>query len=563
MARARATKPRGHKAKTKLTQVDTVAPDIEDTAFPLSAEDRQLLAEAAAAEAAGVGEEVEAPEPRRLLRKRRRVQSGVREVVDEEVEGLEAGSRSQSSSAGAPRGEKQELFQTNTSFAKLGLARWLVETCDKLGMHYPTDIQVMCIPHVLAGKNLAGNARTGSGKTACYCLPILHHLSKDPYGVFALVLTPVRELAFQVSENFRALGQSIAVEVGEIVGGRDFSIQSQMIAERKHVLVATPGRLADLLRGDFALAKAFKKLRVLVLDEADQLLTQTFEEPLSQIIEILPKSRQTLFFSATITQCIEKLRKGKDLMLLDANPNEESLDNLTQEYVFVPKSVQVNYLHYLLRAHFPDDSCIVFAHTIEDCQLFTSMLDILEFEVTGLHSLQSQRQRLASLGKFRAGKAKILVATDVASRGLDIPKVSVVVNVGLPMAVDSYVHRAGRTARAGRPGRVVSLMSEVDVPRVQAIEKRIGKELGLLPTKEEDAVKLLSKTTKARQRAELLLSEVGFEDQVAEYRESRQQTQGRAGSSRAATAALGAGLGKQPATKKTTKKKAKSKAAKA
>mmetsp|Transcript_13790 Transcript_13790/g.23892 ORF Transcript_13790/g.23892 Transcript_13790/m.23892 type:complete len:169 (-) Transcript_13790:85-591(-) len=150
------------------------------------------------------------------------------------------------------------------------------------------------------------------------------------------------------------------------------------------------------------------------------------------------------------------------------------------------------------------------------------MLDILGFGVTGLHSLQSQRQRLASLGKFRASRVNILLATDVASRGLDIPMVGVVINVGLPFDVDSYVHRAGRTARAGRPGKVVSLMSELDVPRVKGIEERIGKQLQLLQTKEEDAIKLLSKTTKAYQRAELLLSEVGFTDQVAEHRGTQQ-----------------------------------------
>ena len=165
--------------------------------------------------------------------------------------------------------EPQKLFQTNTSFAKLGLAKWIVDTCGKLGMNYPTDIQVMAIPPVLSGKNIAGNARTGSGKTACYSLPILHHLSKDPYGIFALILVPVRELAFQVADNFRAMGQAIRVSVGEIVGGRDFSIQSRLIADRTHVLVATPGRLADLLRGDFALARAFRKLRTFVLDEAE------------------------------------------------------------------------------------------------------------------------------------------------------------------------------------------------------------------------------------------------------------------------------------------------------
>lgn len=431
------------------------------------------------------------------------------------------------------------LFKKDTSFANLGLARWLVENCSKLGMRYPTEIQVMTVPPVLAGKNVAGNSNTGSGKTACYCLPMLHHLSQDPFGVFGLVLTPVRELAFQVSENFRALGRNINVQVGEVVGGRDMMTQSRMISDRSHIIVATPGRLADLLRGDPELARSFKPLRTLVLDEADQLLTQTFEEPLAEILGALPKKRQTLLFSATLTASIEKLTaRIPDLVVKDANPRDDSLDNMTQQYVFVPRTVQICYLHYLLNAHFAESSCIVFTPTIEICQLLTTMLEILGFPVTGLHALQTQRQRQACLGKFKAGRCSILVATDVAARGLDIPKVAVVVNFGMPSHVDNYVHRAGRTARAGRPGLVVSLMTEMDVARVKPIEARIGRQLELRQTSEEEAVKLLSKTTKARQKAELLLSEIGFEEKVAEHREERNSRKGgrKARGSRAAAA---------------------------
>jgi len=423
------------------------------------------------------------------------------------------------------------MFQLDSSFAKLGLAQWLVETCESLGMRYPTDVQVMCIPPVLAGRNVAGNAKTGSGKTACYVLPTLHHLSKDPYGVFCVVLTPVRELAFQVSENFRALGANIGVKVTEVIGGRDMLYQSKMIAERQHVIVATPGRLADLLRGDPALTQAFLRMRILVLDEADQLLTQSFEEPLGEILGTLPEKRQTVLFSATITESIEKLRSrstpGKELILLDANPKDESLENLTQEYVFVPKTVQVCYLHYLLKEHFAEESCIIFAPTIAICQQLASAFEVLRFSITALHSLQNQRQRQASLGKFRAGRTKILVATDVAGRGLDLPKVAVVINVGLPKSTTDYVHRAGRTARAGRPGLVVSLMSEHDVSRVSPIEERIGRKLELRETDEEAAIKLLSKTTKAMQKAELQLSESGFEDRVAQLRETNARQAGR------------------------------------
>merc|ERR1712217_906101 len=242
----------------------------------------------------------------------------------------------------------------------------------------------------------------------------------------------------------------------------------------------------------------------------------------------MPKSRQTLLFSATITSSIEKLRAkfsggagGRELVVLDANPGDDSLTQMTQEYVFVPHTIQVCYLHYLLKSHFLGMSCMVFAPTIDLCQLFTTMLELLQFPVTGLHSLQSQRRRQVCLGKFRSGKCNILVATDVAARGLDIPKVAVVINIGLPLNTDDFVHRSGRTARAGRTGLVVSLVTERDVDKVHAVEERLGRQLSLRPTVEEDALKLLSRTTKARQKAELLLSETGFEEKVEEHREKK------------------------------------------
>jgi len=482
--------------------------------------DSSVLGSAAGAGVGGVGS---AEGLTRVKRRRRRAVAG--------AAGGSGDGHCHRSDQSAGNGVASSFLRSTTSFAKLGLARWLTESCQKLGMVYPTEIQAMCIPPVLAGSNVAGNAKTGSGKTACYCLPTLHHLSKDPYGVFALVLTPVRELAFQVSENFRALGVGIGVSVAEVVGGREMIYQSRKIAARTHVIVATPGRLADILRGDPDLSEAFQGLRIFVLDEADKLLTQSFEEPLGEILAVIPKTRQTLLFSATITKSIERLRSrlcsdrngrgGKELVLVDANPKDESLDNLTQQYVFVPQIVQACYLHYLLQAHFPEESCIVFAPTIDLCQLLATMLDILSFSVTGLHSLHGQRHRQACLDKFRAGRCRILVATDVASRGLDIPKVAVVINVGLPRDEDDYVHRAGRTARAGRPGLVVSLMTEEDVRHLPSIEERIGRKLELRPTNEDEALKLLSRTTKARQRTELLLSEAGFEERTAQHRAGR------------------------------------------
>eukprot|EP00928_Gymnodinium_smaydae_P087957 TRINITY_DN72121_c0_g1_i1.p1 TRINITY_DN72121_c0_g1~~TRINITY_DN72121_c0_g1_i1.p1 ORF type:complete len:538 (-),score=140.70 TRINITY_DN72121_c0_g1_i1:111-1724(-) len=515
-----------------------------------AAGEETTAAEAEAAAEAEVAPEEEAEVPRKPRKRRRAAAAAAAGAAEEDGDdgvlvatprAASASSASSTAVAAAKPSAKGGLFRVETSFAQLGLATWLVESCSKMGMRYPTDVQALTIPHILAGKNVAGNAKTGSGKTACYCLPALHELSKDPYGVFELILTPVRELAFQISENFQALGKAIGVQVAEIVGGREMLHQSKTIAERRHIIVATPGRLADLLRGDPALAAAFRRLRTFVLDEADRLLTSTFEEPLAEILAVLPKTRQTLLFSATITRSIEKLQAslsagGKELMLLDTNPEDESLENLTQEYIFVPKVVQVCYLHFLLKEHFPDESCILFAPTIDLCQLLTTMFELLEFPVTGLHSLQSQRQRQACLGKFKAGRAKILIATDVAGRGLDIPKVNVVINLGLPRDTDDYVHRAGRTARAGRKGLVLSLLSEEDVPRVKGIEERIGGQLSLRPVNEEDAVKLLSRTSKARQKAELLLSEVGFEERVSEHRQARKTRRNQNGTDKKATA---------------------------
>lgn len=415
------------------------------------------------------------------------------------------------------------------SFDQLELASWIVDSCRGLHMLHPTEIQTMSIPPILSGRNVAGNAQTGSGKTACYCLPILHHLSKEAYGVFALVLLPMRELTYQVSENFTALGKRIRVQVAEVVGGQNEMIQSQRLADRVHVVVATPGRLAHMLRSSPALIDVFQRLRFFVLDEADMLLTETFEDPLGFILTSIPKTRQTLLFSATLTKSILTLQRSlgapgseKELLLLDANPHDAAVAQLKQEYLFVPELVQTCYLHYLMKQHFAKDSCIIFAHTIRLCQLLTTMLQSLGFSATGLHSLQPQRERLASLGKFRSGKVSILVATDLAGRGLDIPKVSVVVNVGLPLSTDVYVHRAGRTARAGRPGLVLSLITEKDVPRVPAIEERMGK-LQLRPVTEDTVMKLLSRTTKAQQQADLLLSEVGFEEKLAEHQQAKMQ----------------------------------------
>lgn len=393
-------------------------------------------------------------------------------------------------------------------------------------MKHPTDIQVKCVPPAIEGKNLIGSAKTGTGKTLAFGMPILANLSKDTYGVFALIITPIRELAFQIADQLKAVGESIRAETCVIVGGQDMIMQQQALQKRPHIVIATPGRLADLLSSDPRIKHCFRNLHTLVMDEADRLLEDSFSQALADVFQSLPQKKQTLLFSATITSSIDELRSRfgeDDMLLMDSNPTNTSVQQLVQEYIFVPKTVHYCYLNYLLANDWAEESVIVFVPTVEMCQVLNTTLEGLGFRTCCLHSLQTQRVRLASLGKFRGRRADILIATDVASRGLDIPMVGVVVNVGVPASPETYVHRIGRTARAGRKGLSVTIMGEEGVHRLQAVETHINAELDEKKVDEDEALKLLNRTSKAQQKAELLLSEVGFDDELAEFKARKEK----------------------------------------
>jgi len=250
-----------------------------------------------------------------------------------------------------------------TTFAQLGLSAWVVESCRAVGISKPTPIQRACIPPILAGRDCVGSANTGSGKTAAFALPILHQLAKDPYGVFALVLTPTRELAFQLAEQFRAFGKAINLKDTVVVGGLDMIAQSTALAKRPHVVIATPGRLADHLTTSTD-NKIFQHLRFLVLDEADRMLEQTFAGDLATILEHLPKKRQTLLFSATMTE--EGLERAHPQLAMNnpavhhTAPKYSTVDKLKQEYIFIPSRVKPVYLVYLLCTLFADKTAIIF-----------------------------------------------------------------------------------------------------------------------------------------------------------------------------------------------------------
>lgn len=424
--------------------------------------------------------------------------------------------------------------QAAKSFSSLGISQWLIDSLSSLSITKPSAIQAACIPRILEGRDCIGGARTGSGKTAAFALPILQKWSQDPYGIYALILTPTRELAIQISDQFAALGSTMDLKFVTVIGGLDMLEQASALSRRPHVVIATPGRLADIVRsnGDETVG-GLKKCRFLVLDEADRLLNPSFADELADCMSLLPKDRQTLLFTATVTDSIRQLSKqpgkhGKEPPFLHEVDGEGSLtavpSTLQQKYLFIPSHIRESYLHDILALPKNEGkSAIIFVNRTKTAELLRRMLRLLEYRVTALHSDLSQPERLDSLGRFRAEAAKILIATDVASRGLDIPVVEMVINFDLPRDADDYIHRVGRTARAGREGESISLVSEHDVELVHAIEERVkGKMEEYEGCKEARVLENLNVVGKAKREAALAMTD----DNFGERKESRREKNG-------------------------------------
>lgn len=405
----------------------------------------------------------------------------------------------------------QEAGDGEVTFRQLGLSEWLDKVCSSLGMRQPTEVQRGTIPAVLAGRNVIGVAHTGSGKTAAFALPILQKLAKDPFGVFALVLTPTRELAFQLADQFRALGAGMSLKDCVVVGGLDMQQQAKELSRRPHVVIATPGRLRALLGMDADLARAFGRARFLVLDEADRLLEPSFASELAHVLAALPAHRQTLLFSATMTKTLVELQKQllQDAYHFQAYEGLQTVQKLKQEYLFIPSKVKEVYLVNLLQQleELKCRSAIIFNGTCKGCHLLSVLLEELGIAAAALHSHKPQKARLAALDRFKSGAVPILLATDVASRGLDIPTVDLVINYDLPMLARDYVHRVGRTARAGRRGWSLSFVTQYDIELVQQIEGLVGQQLEKFEPDEAEVLKGITKVYAAKRAAALRVAE--------------------------------------------------------
>jgi superfamily II DNA/RNA helicase len=359
------------------------------------------------------------------------------------------------------------------SFASLGLIDQITRTLASLSYHTPTAVQSQAIPAVLAGRDVMAAAQTGTGKTAGFALPLLQRLVMDGVQVAAnsaraLILVPTRELAEQVHESVRAYGAGLPLRTMVAYGG--VSINPQMMRLRKgvDVLVATPGRLLDLQRQN---AVRFNQVQTLVLDEADRMLDLGFSRDIDHLLALLPKRRQTLLFSATFSDPIRALATKllHDPVGIEASPRNTTVTAIRQWVVTVDKKRKPDlFLHLLKRHGWPQ--VLAFVKTRKGVDQLVDLLDAKGIAADSIHGDKPQPARLRALERFKAGEVRVLVATDVAARGLDIEQLPVVVNVDLPIVAEDYVHRTGRTGRAGASGEAVSLVCADEVQQLAAIE---------------------------------------------------------------------------------------------
>ncbi|KAL8461873.1 hypothetical protein ACS0TY_033095 [Phlomoides rotata] len=427
-------------------------------------------------------------------------------------------------SSAAPKVLEQELNPNPTpahvTFSDLGLSQWAVDTCKELGMKRPTPVQYHCIPKILAGQDVMGLAETGSGKTAAFALPILHRLAENPFGVFALVVTPTRELAYQLAEQFRALGSGLGLRCSVIVGGMDMINQAQSLTQRPHVVITTPGRIKVLIeQNPDDIPAVFSNTKFLVLDEADRVLGVNFEDELRVIFQCLPKKRQTLLFTATMTSNLKTLLElsANKAYFYEPYDGFKTVESLKQQYLFIPKNVKDVYLLHILnkREEIGVRSAIIFVSTCRSCELLSLLLEQLDLEVAALHSFKSQSLRLSALHKFKSGQVPVLISTDVANRGLDIPTVDLVLNYDIPRYSEDYVHRVGRTARAGRGGLALSFITQNDVDLVHEIEAFTGKKMDKFECNEKEVLDdNITRVYKARRVATMKMMDDGFDERA-------------------------------------------------
>jgi ATP-dependent RNA helicase RhlE len=363
------------------------------------------------------------------------------------------------------------------TFSELGLTSTQLKACESLGYTNPTPIQTKAIPVILNGLDLIGCAETGTGKTAAFLLPIIQKISERARpGVRALVLAPTRELVLQIQKNYTELNLGKANRSVAVLGGANIRTQISELRRGVSIVIATPGRLLDLTeRGAIDLSK----VEILVLDEADRMLDMGFLPAIRRVLAMLPTKRQTLLFSATMSSSIESLARStmKEPKLVEVSRRGRASEMVEQTAYSVAQENKTALLLDLLERSNQRDSLakvLVFTRTRRGSERLSHILKARNHSVNRIHADRSQSQREAALRDFRDGRARVLIATDIAARGLDVDSVSHVINYDVPAAPEDYVHRIGRTGRAGNLGKAITIVAPIDESSMRAIERLTG-----------------------------------------------------------------------------------------
>ena len=386
-----------------------------------------------------------------------------------------------------------------SSFKSLGLISSLLETIEKKGYVKATPIQEKSIPPLLEGRDVLGIAQTGTGKTAAFGLPILNKLILNkkktlPNHTRCLILTQTRELAAQIEENLKEYSKGLGLKTTTIYGGVNQRIQIKKLVKGMDIIVATPGRLLDLMNGDHIL---LNQLETFVLDEADRMLDMGFINDIKKIIYKLPRNRQTLMYSATMPSDIEKLSSKilKNPLKVEVSQESSTVEKINQVINFVEKEHKVNLLREILKNK-SIKQALVFTKTKHGANKVVKNLDTFYIKSAAIHGNKSQSARMKSLKSFKEGKIRVLVATDIAARGIDIKDITHVINYNLPEDPKNYVHRIGRTARAGKSGNSISFCEISEKNLLENIEKSIKYKIPVDKTHKYHGIKSKNKSNK-------------------------------------------------------------------
>ncbi|RFC55950.1 DEAD/DEAH box helicase [Brumimicrobium aurantiacum] len=386
------------------------------------------------------------------------------------------------------------------TFKQLGLADPILKALEEEGYENPTPIQEQSIPILLKGKDLLGVAQTGTGKTAAFGIPILHHLynenanQKGKRKIKALVVTPTRELALQIEESFKNYGRHTDLRTTVIFGGVKQTKQVARLKQGVDILVATPGRLLDLLSQGHL---TFRDLTHVVLDEADQMLDMGFIHDIKKIIAKLPPKRQSLFFSATMPKSIVELSKKilGEFEQVSIKPQQATAEKVEQGVYFVSKGNKIQLLSHLIKEG-SQEAVLVFSRTKHGANKIVKKLEKEGIGAKAIHGNKSQPQREAALNDFKEGKIQVLIATDIAARGIDVDQLSLVINYDLPNVPETYVHRIGRTGRADASGIALSFCANDERTFLRSIEKLIKQKVPVMKPHAEVEEEIEDKSVK-------------------------------------------------------------------